>query len=62
MYPLSRSLKRFGKSLGRINRKSTARQAVYDARIRCDLINYLGKHVPKEVKHLFSDSICVIEI
>jgi hypothetical protein len=57
VYALSRSLKRFGKSLGRLNRKSIARQAVCDARIRSHLLNYLGKHVMKEIRQLSSITV-----
>lgn len=57
VYQLSRSLKRFGQSLGRSNRKSIARQAVNDARIRPHLIHYLSKQITKEMKHFCSDRV-----
>ncbi len=52
--PLPASLKRLGRSVGRRNRKSIARQAVMDDRICNKLLHYLGRKLAKEMKCMCS--------
>ena len=48
--PLTRSLKRLGRSVGRRNRGLIARQAINDSRIRVRIVDLLGKRMAKEMK------------
>ena len=47
---VSRSLKKLGKGVGRINRSSIAREAMNDQRIRERILNILGEKIWKEKK------------
>lgn len=51
---VSRSLKKLGKGVGRLNRSSIARQAMNDQRIRERILNILGEKIRKEMKAMCS--------
>lgn len=55
-FRLSSSLRRLGRSVGRCNRKSIARQAVQDKEIRTKVIKYLGDIVAREMKKMCAKS------
>ena len=57
VYNLSRSLKRIGRSVGRLNRQSIAREAMKDERIRSKSIEILSKRLAKETKTLCSKKV-----
>ena len=57
MYNVSRSLKKLGKSVGRANRASIARQVVKDERIQLKVINLLSTTLGKEMKKLCSKRV-----
>ena len=51
---LTRSLKRIGRSVGRQNRKSIARQVVADTVTRTHIVDQLGKVIDKEMRQMCS--------
>ena len=54
VFQLTRSLKSLGRSVGRKNRPSIARQAMKDVKIRKKVIEIMGKELSKELKHVSS--------
>lgn len=50
VFPLTRSLKRLGRSVGRCNRGSIARQVVNDDKICQKIVKLLGKKIEREMK------------
>lgn len=54
LLPLTSSLKRLGRSVGRRNRRSIARQAISDSRIRERIVDLLGKRMANEMKAMCS--------
>lgn len=57
VYKLSRSLKRIGRSVGRLKRESIAREAMKDERIRSKSVEILSKSLAKEMKRLCSKKV-----
>ena len=51
---VSRSLKKLGKGVGRLNQTSIAREAMNDQRIRERILNVLGEKIWKEMKAMCS--------
>lgn len=54
VFQLSRSLKSLGRSVGRRNRSSIARQAMKDSRIRKKVVERMGKLMSQELTNLAS--------